>query len=95
MEFIFDVILDVVFELYDDILTFLMPNKALSRKTKVLSRALCVVLSLINFGLVVSGVYFILNSRLSLGIIFTTVGGILILAHIILAIILKIKISRR
>ncbi len=95
MEFIFDIILDVVFELYDDLLTILMPNREVSRKTRILSRILCVIVSLINVALLCVGVYYLIKSKLALGLIFTMFGGILILAHIILAIIIKIKTSRR
>lgn len=95
MDIIFEVVLDVIFELYDDILTFLMPNRVFSKKTRVLMRLLCAVVTLINVSLLFLGVYFIINKPLSVGLILTFIGGALILGHVILAIILHIKTSRR
>lgn len=95
MDILYEVILDVVFELYDDLLSYFMPAKNFSKRVRVLIKLACALITIINVGLIFLGVWFILEKRLSLGITLTVVGGILILTHVILAIYLNIKTSRK
>lgn len=95
MSLFIDIILDVIFELYDDVLTVLFPNKAFSKKVRVTLKVICFIISLINFLFIVAGVWFICYNKLFLGVLLTTIGTILILTHVFMAIFLKIKSSRQ
>lgn len=91
MDILFEIILDVVFELYTDLLSYFMPDKTLSKRTRVLLKVLCAVVSIINVSLLFVGVWLIKNSSSVLGIILTAFSSILILIHLIFAIIINVK----
>ncbi|MBQ3235766.1 MAG: hypothetical protein IJA97_06375 [Clostridia bacterium] len=95
MEILFEFVLDVVFDLYDDIVSYFFPDRVVSKGKRILLRLLCVLITLINVSLLFVGVWFITSGRLALGILLTSIGGALIIAHVIFAIILNIKTSRR
>lgn len=93
MELIFDIIFEVFLDLYYEIAEYLLPNKQFTKGQRVIFKLLCAVISIINVVLVFIGVILILENNVTLGIILTSIGGALILIHILAAIFVKIKLK--
>ncbi len=91
MEYVFEFFIELLFDLYQEIVSYFLPNKQISKLFRVILRVVCAVVSIINVALVFAGVWFITENVITLGIVLTAIGATLIVAHVVLAIILKNK----
>lgn len=91
MEYVFEFFIELLFDLYQEIVSYFLPNKQISKIFRVILRVVCAVVSIINVALVFAGVWLITENVITLGIVLTVIGATLIVAHVVLAIILKNK----
>ncbi len=91
MEYVFEFVIEILFDLYDEIVSYFLPSRLIPKWLKIILRLICAIISITNVGLVFAGVWYINENVMPLGLILTAIGGALIIVHVILVIILHKK----
>ena len=86
-----DFLIEVILEVYLELMTAFVPEKNLSKKHKIIAKVLAVLVAFVLLGLAVWGIYLLVERANTLGIIPIAVALVLSLAQIILGIVLYKK----